>query len=89
VRADVKALMASIEAPIVANQALAALSAIFTWAIKEERLTTNPCRLIDRNDTKKRERVLAACARLHPAAARAAGAKASSPPSGRPSTRRA
>jgi integrase len=59
VRADVKALMASIEAPIVANQALAALSAIFTWAIKEERLTTNPCRLIDRNDTKKRERVLA------------------------------
>jgi hypothetical protein len=58
-RADVKALMASIAAPIVANQTLAALSAIFTWAIKEERLTTNPCRLVDRNPTTERERVLA------------------------------
>ena len=32
-RSDVKAMMARIAAPIVANQVLAAASAIFTWAI--------------------------------------------------------
>jgi integrase len=58
VRADVKALMARIEAPILANQVLAAVSAIFSWAIKEEKLPANPCKLVDRNATKSRERVL-------------------------------
>jgi integrase len=57
-RSDVKAMMASIEAPVVANQALAAASAIFSWAIKEEMVKTNPCRLVDRNATTSRERVL-------------------------------
>jgi integrase len=58
VRADVKALMARIEAPILANQVLAAVSAIFSWAIKEEKLPANPCKLVDRNATRSRDRIL-------------------------------
>jgi integrase len=58
-RTDVKTLMRSIKAPIVANQALAAVSAIFSWAITEEMLPpVNPCTKVPRNDTKTRERVL-------------------------------
>jgi len=57
-RADVRAVMIRIDAPIVANQTLAAASAIFSWAIKQEILTVNPCKLIDRNPTTDRERVL-------------------------------
>jgi integrase len=58
-RTDVKSLMArSSTKPILANQVLAAASAIFSWAVKEELLTTNPCRSIERNETKSRERVL-------------------------------
>jgi integrase len=58
-RSDVKAMMARIEAPIVANQTLAAVSAIFAWAAKEELVTVNPCRGVDRNAVRSRERVLA------------------------------
>ena len=57
-RADVRAMMLRIEAPIVANQTLAAASAIFSWAIRQEILTVNPCKLVERNPTKDRERVL-------------------------------
>lgn len=57
-RRDVKAMMARIDAPIVANQVLAAASAIFAWAIREEIVKTNPCALVERNETKSRERVL-------------------------------
>ena len=58
--ADVRALMASIHAPIVANQVLASASAIFTWAIKEElaEIKTNPCHGVERNPTQSRDRVL-------------------------------
>jgi integrase len=58
-RSDIKTMMASIEAPIVANQTLAAVSAIFTWAVREEVLAANPCKLVARNATRSRERVLA------------------------------
>ena len=58
-RSDIKAMMARIEAPVTANQTLAAASAILTWAVKEELAAANPCKLIDRNPTKSRERVLA------------------------------
>jgi len=58
VRADVKTLMGSIEAPVLANQILAAASAIFSWAVKEEIVAGNPCRGVDRNATRSRERVL-------------------------------
>src|SRR5215831_19383736 len=57
--ADVKAMMARIEAPILANQVLAAASAIFSWAQKQEILSANPCRGVDRNQTRDRERILA------------------------------
>ena len=51
--------MKSITAPIVANQTLAAASAIFSWAVKEEHLSgPNPCKDITRNKTTSRERVL-------------------------------
>jgi integrase len=56
---DVESMMARIKAPITANQTLAATSAVFIWAVKKRILTDNPCRLIDRNPTKDRERVLA------------------------------
>jgi integrase len=59
VRADVKAIMAKIAAPILANQVLAAGSSIFSWAVKQEFLAANPCRGVDRNETRSRERILA------------------------------
>jgi integrase len=58
-RADVKQMMARIEAPVVANQTLAAISKVFTWGISEEIVTTNPCKLVTKNPTRSRERVLA------------------------------
>jgi integrase len=57
-RTDVKGVFASITAPVVANQTLAAASAIFAWAIREGIATVNPCALVERNATKSRERVL-------------------------------
>src|SRR6476620_12324239 len=59
-RSDAKAMMASIDAPITANQVLASASAIFTWAIKEEisGIKVNPCHGVERNPTKSRERIL-------------------------------
>ena len=57
-RADVKAMMSRMAAPIVANQTLAAAGAIFAWAIREDILKANPCQQVERNATKERERVL-------------------------------
>jgi integrase len=59
-RTDVQALLAAITAPVVGNQTLAAASAIFTWAIREDIVKDNPCRLVERNATRSRERVLSA-----------------------------
>jgi integrase len=59
-RTDVKAMMAQIEAPVVANQTLAAASAIFSWAVREEvgGVKVNPCSHVQRNEVRSRERVL-------------------------------
>jgi integrase len=57
-RADVRATTARIEAPVLANQILAAASAIFSWAMKQDLVEHNPCRGVDRNETKSRERIL-------------------------------
>ena len=57
-RADVRAVLGKINAPVVANQVLASASAIFTWATRQEILTNNPCRGVERNETVSRERVL-------------------------------
>jgi integrase len=57
-RSDVRTMMGRIKSPTIGNQTLAAASAIFSWAIKQELVTTNPCRGVERNETKSRERVL-------------------------------
>ena len=59
-RSDVRAMVARITSPSVANQVLAAASAIFAWAIKEEfgGVAVNPCKGVSRNATASRERVL-------------------------------
>jgi integrase len=58
-RGDVKTMMTRIDAPSVANQTLAAVSAIFSWGMKEEIVAANPCKLVERNAMRSRERVLA------------------------------
>jgi len=57
-RKDVRAAIGRIASPTVANQTLAAASAVFSWGIKMEVVTTNPCKGIERHATKSRERVL-------------------------------
>jgi integrase len=53
-------MLSSIDAPILANQTLAAASSIFSWALKEEfaGVKVNPCVGVERNKTTSRERVL-------------------------------
>jgi integrase len=58
-RADVRAMMGKIGAPVLANQVVKSASAIFSWAVKQELLASNPCRGVERNATVSRERVLA------------------------------
>jgi integrase len=57
-RSDVRMMIGRIAAPVLANQVLAAASAIFSWAVKQELVAVNPCRGVERNETKSRERVL-------------------------------
>jgi integrase len=57
-RSDVRVVIGKINGPVLANQVLAAGSAIFTWAMKQELLSNNPCRGVERNATVSRERVL-------------------------------
>jgi integrase len=59
-RADVKKLLAGINALILSNQILASASAIFAWAIREEvgSIKVNPCAGIERNKTNSRERIM-------------------------------
>ena len=57
-RSDVRLMMARIEAPMTANLVLANASAIFSWAVKQEIIAANPCKLVDKNPTTSRERVL-------------------------------
>jgi integrase len=58
-RSDVRAIMGKIGAPVLANQVVKSASAIFTWAVKQELLASNPCRGVEHNATTSRERVLA------------------------------
>jgi integrase len=57
-RSDMRAVLGKINGLILANQVLAATSAIFTWAVAQELLPNNPCRGVARNPTMSRERVL-------------------------------
>src|SRR2546430_10768133 len=58
-RRDVRAAVAAISSPSVANQTLKAASAFFAWAVKEEIVAVNPCKGIERHATQSRERILA------------------------------
>ena len=55
---DVEALLERIEAPVMANQVLASIGAVFSWAVKKRILPANPCRGIERNPVRSRERIL-------------------------------
>jgi integrase len=57
-RADIKAMMRRIDAPISANQTLAYTRSIFAWALREEIIKVNPCTTIETNETTKRDRHL-------------------------------
>jgi len=60
-RADARSVIRSLaDTPILANTVLAAMSAIFSWAIREEiaGLKINPCTGIERYKPSERERVL-------------------------------
>jgi hypothetical protein len=48
-RSDVRAMMAKIAAPVLANQVLAAASAVFSWGVKQEVISVDPCAKVDRN----------------------------------------
>jgi integrase len=57
-RSDVRAAVARITSSSVANQTLAAASAIFSWATKQEILQVNPVKGIERHALAARERIL-------------------------------
>jgi integrase len=57
-RADVRSAIGRIAAPVLANQVLKSLSAIFTFAVNQEIIPYNPCKGIERNPTRSRERVV-------------------------------
>src|SRR5262249_49155980 len=57
-KADVKAVITGIAAPVLANLVLAAASPIFSWATRQEIIAVNPCTGVERHDTTSRERVL-------------------------------
>jgi integrase len=80
-RAEVRELIGKIsDRATLANSVLAAISAVFTWAIKQDVIALNPCKGIDKNPTQSRERVLSeserrqfwkACESVHPVKAAA------------------
>jgi integrase len=57
-RADVRAVVGRISAPVLRNQVLAHASAVFAWGVKEEIIAANPCRGVDRAEVRSRERIL-------------------------------
>jgi integrase len=57
-RGDVRQAIERVASPSVANQTLAAASAVFSWAVKQEKLAANLCKGIERHEMKSRERVL-------------------------------
>ncbi len=57
-RVDVRLLIGSIAKPILANQVKAAISAVFSFAVKHDLVVLNPCKGVDDNPTNSRDRVL-------------------------------
>jgi integrase len=61
-REDIASVLAKIKSPTVANQTLAAASAIFSWALNRKAggVLVHPCKGVGRFETNSRERVLSA-----------------------------
>jgi integrase len=57
-RANVRAAIGAIKAPILANQVLAAASAIFSWGVRQEVIAFNPAAGVESNPTTSRARIL-------------------------------
>src|SRR5262249_32749089 len=57
-RSEIKSIISKIGAPYTANSTLAALSAIFSFGVREELIEANPARGISKNPTRSRARVL-------------------------------
>ena len=57
-RTDVRSTIAAITKPVLANQVLAAASAVFNWAVRQDIIPVNPCSGVERNNTASRERIL-------------------------------
>ena len=57
-RTDVRSTIAAITKPVLANQVLAAASAVFSWAVRQHIIAANPCSGVERNNTTSRERIL-------------------------------
>jgi integrase len=57
-RADIRATVGRIAAPILANQVLKSTGAVFSWATKQDIIGANPVKGIERNPTAARERIL-------------------------------
>ena len=57
-RADIETVIRAIDKPILANQVLVSISAVFSWLIRKEIVRNNPCQAIERNPVKSRERIL-------------------------------
>lgn len=59
-RDDIEGVLAKIDKPILRNQVLSSLSAIFSWALKKQigGVSVHPCKGIDRSEAQSRERVL-------------------------------
>jgi integrase len=57
-RPDVRAAMADIAAPVLANQVLTSASAIFSGALRQDIISANPCIGVEKHTVQSRERVL-------------------------------
>jgi integrase len=57
-RSDVRALVNRVEGAAMHNQVLASISAVFSWATKQEIVEANPCSGVERRQVRSRERIL-------------------------------
>jgi len=57
-RTDIRTTIARVDKPVLANAVLANLSAVFSWAAREDLIDSNPCKGITYNPVTSRERIL-------------------------------
>jgi len=57
-RSDMRAAISKIGSPSVANQALAAASSVFSWAVRQEVVAVSPCTHIEKHKAHSRDRIV-------------------------------